>query len=100
MSAPTHGYLKAEIVGLPFTFDGSRWTYPEIPPEYETFFSHVSDLNKAYPPEGIYHHTPLRTRAEMMLEYAVGGKDGDLWRIVEEIPSNDWKKPLPPGFVD
>ena len=101
MSAPTHGYLKAEIIGIPFTFDGVMWTYPEeIPPEYELFFSHVKDLNSDEASEEIYYHTPLRTRAELMLKYAVGGEDGHLWRIVEEIPSNDWRKPLPPGFVD
>ena len=101
MSAPTRGYLKAEIIGIPFTFDGVMWTYQEeIPPEYELFFSHVKDLNSSYAREGIDTHTPLRRRARMMLEYAVGGKDGDLWRIVEVIPSDAWKKPLPPGFVD
>ena len=101
MSAPTRGYLKAEIIGIPFTFDGDMWTYPEeIPPEYELFFSHVKDLNGGFARRGIFHHTPLRTRAEMMLKYAVGGEDGDLWRIVEEIPSEDWKKPLPPGAID
>ena len=100
MSAPTHGYLKAEIIGIPFTFDGVMWTYPEeIPPEYELFFSHVKDLNSDEASEEIYHHTPLRTRAELMLKYAVGGEDGNLSRIVEEIPSNEWRKPLPPGFV-
>ena len=100
MSAPTRGYLKAEIVGLPFTFDGVVWTYPEIPQEYELFFKNVDDLNSGFARRGIDTHTPLRRRARMMLEYAVGGKDGDLWRIVEVIPSEDWKKPLPPGFVD
>jgi hypothetical protein len=101
MSAPNCGFLKAEIYGLPFTFDGRIWTYPEIPSELKDFFrSFVRDLNSDFARRGIMHHTSLRMRAEMMLTYAVPEGEGKGWVIVEEVPDPSWSKPLPEGAKD
>ncbi|MCW0220609.1 MAG: hypothetical protein OJI67_19945 [Prosthecobacter sp.] len=100
MSAPI-GYLKAELYGLPFTFNGNDWTCPEIPEELKIFLDYtVSTLHSELSRRGIHYHTPLGIRAEMMLEYSLGPSDGWNWKIVEERPSPDWDKPLPPGWID
>ena len=100
MSAPI-GYLKAELYGLPFTFDGYDWTCPEIPEELKIFLDEaVRRLHSERSRVSIHHHTPLGIRAEKMLEYSLGPSDGWNWKIVEERASPDWDKPLPPGCID
>lgn len=97
MNASPRGYLKAEIYGLPFTFDGWTWTYPEIPEDLKEFFGFaLMDLNSSMARQGIDHHMQLGMRAESMLNYAVATQD---WKIVEIVPDPNWG-PLPPGSKD
>ena len=100
MSAP-YGYLKAELYGLPFTFDGNDWTCPEIPEDLKLFLDlAVRRLHSNLGKGNIHYHTPLIVRAKYMLEYALGPSDGWNWKIVEVKPNPAWDKPLPPGWID
>ena len=125
MSAPI-GYLKALIYGVPFTFDGKIWGYPENYPEcidsyalplyvpasasveekdyimqsiHFFFGTMFKDLNSSYPWMQIGHHTHLMARAKIILNYAAGDAGRD-WNIVECIPDPAWDEPLPFGAAD
>ncbi len=98
MSAPV-GYLKAEIYGLPFIFDGENWSIPEVPQQLKYLLDEVvRRLQSERSRVGIHNHMPLGIRAEKMLEYAQGPSDGWNWKIVDEKPHPDWDQPRPPGF--
>lgn len=126
MSAAPVGYVKVLIWGVPFSFDGNVWTYPENFPacieeharrhyfpkggeelgiigtlEAARFMFEYGfrDLNEYKPWRHISHHTPLRRRAEIILSEAIGKENEDWW-IVECIPDPAWDEPLPPGSVD
>ena len=126
MSAAPVGHLKVLIWGVPFTFDGNVWTYPEnfpacidehAQPHYfpeggskdnilgtleavhRMFNYRFQDLNEYKPWRHISHHTHLRQRAEIILNEAIGKENEDWW-IIECIPDKAWDEPLPPGMVD